>query len=427
MRHPDQLHLWRPADRAHPGHRLLGPDHLCPRDDRYDPTTSATSASSAVAPSQLNAPVITSVSAGANNNKGALAVTFTGSSNAPGGQTYTATFCTSRDDGQGASRPRTTPRARTSPGCRGSRRTTQRSPPTPRRASSPRSPRQRPDDHPLMRQEDRPCAPGSRLASSRGARRGEADRGSVLILAFIYLGAVSITVAALAGWASNDLRNTTCSRRLGRSRTPHRSTAEVAITSIRYTPLLSASQTLSASPPRYCWGNGPIWADQRQRLQRSTRGAAPCGTRRAPRRGWSRSRPASPTVARAAPPAPRTRSCRWSSPSTTTPPAAASHLRARACCGRGAARARPSTAGSGSSQAPNPDHRRSARGNRRTLVARNLPDRSEAETTHPTCIPTSNTCRATRPCGPTIRWAESERHDAVRTGGWQRLVEAMSI
>jgi hypothetical protein len=59
----------------------------------YASATSATSGSSALATTQLNTPSISSVSAGSNSNKGALAITFTGSSNAPGGQSYTATFC----------------------------------------------------------------------------------------------------------------------------------------------------------------------------------------------------------------------------------------------------------------------------------------------------------------------------------------------
>jgi hypothetical protein len=56
-------------------------------------STSATSISSAVATTQLVAPTITAA-APSSTTSGAITVTFTGSPNAPGGQTYTATACT---------------------------------------------------------------------------------------------------------------------------------------------------------------------------------------------------------------------------------------------------------------------------------------------------------------------------------------------
>ena len=59
----------------------------------YVAATSAVSSSSVAATTQLAAPTITSVTASATTT-GALAITFTGSANAPGGQTYTATACT---------------------------------------------------------------------------------------------------------------------------------------------------------------------------------------------------------------------------------------------------------------------------------------------------------------------------------------------
>ena len=59
----------------------------------YVSATSATSASSALATTQLTAPTITSVTPSASTS-GALVVNYTGSSNARGGQTYTANACT---------------------------------------------------------------------------------------------------------------------------------------------------------------------------------------------------------------------------------------------------------------------------------------------------------------------------------------------
>jgi len=78
-----------------------------------------------------------------------------------------------------------------------------------------------------------------------------------MVIALIYLVAVSLTVGALAGWAANDIH---ASPRFATGRTLQdaaRSTAELAIQNIRYAPLLGATQTLNASPPNYCWGSGP--------------------------------------------------------------------------------------------------------------------------------------------------------------------------
>jgi len=90
-------------------------------------------------------------------------------------------------------------------------------------------------------------------------RRDEGTReaGSILIVALIYLVAVGITVGALAGWASNDLGNST---RLGAVRSEQdaaRSVAELAMQNIRYAPMLGSNQTLNASPPSYCWTTSP--------------------------------------------------------------------------------------------------------------------------------------------------------------------------
>ena len=88
-----ELHLGRPAHRAHRGHELLRDQITAVPPAGYASATSAVSASSAAASTQLATPTITSVSP-STTTAGAITISFTGSSNAPGGQTYTATACT---------------------------------------------------------------------------------------------------------------------------------------------------------------------------------------------------------------------------------------------------------------------------------------------------------------------------------------------
>jgi hypothetical protein len=93
-----------------------------------------------------------------------------------------------------------------------------------------------------------PCALRRRPASARG------DEGSVLVVAFIYLVAVSVTVLGLSNWVANDLSNVkgfTNSRELQQA---SQSTVEFAIQNIRYTPLISTNQTWGQF--NYCWGSG---------------------------------------------------------------------------------------------------------------------------------------------------------------------------
>jgi hypothetical protein len=95
------------------------------------------------------------------------------------------------------------------------------------------------------------------------SRRKDAARddvGAVLILALIFLVAVSGMVLALAGSTSNNLLNSvhfTATRTVDNAAS---NAIEVAVQSIRYTPTLETggiAQTLNASPPTYCWGSGP--------------------------------------------------------------------------------------------------------------------------------------------------------------------------
>jgi hypothetical protein len=84
------------------------------------------------------------------------------------------------------------------------------------------------------------------------------EAGAALILALVFLVAVSGMVLALAGSTSNDLLNSvhfTSTRTVDNAAS---NAIEVAAQSIRYTPTLETggiAQTLNASPPTYCWGS----------------------------------------------------------------------------------------------------------------------------------------------------------------------------
>jgi len=97
----------------------------------------------------------------------------------------------------------------------------------------------------------------SRHEGNSRASRVHDEGGAVLILALVFLLIVGGVVGVLANWTTNDLNNTakfTAARSL---QSAANSATQVAIQSIRYTPLLSPGQTLNASPPSPCWANGP--------------------------------------------------------------------------------------------------------------------------------------------------------------------------
>jgi hypothetical protein len=100
----------------------------------------------------------------------------------------------------------------------------------------------------------------SHLWGEETARRSSArtESGSVLVLALLYFVSVSLVVTALATWTENDLYNTTNFASARTLQFAATSATDLAIQSIRYTPLLSAGQTLNAGPPSYCWGGGPV-------------------------------------------------------------------------------------------------------------------------------------------------------------------------
>jgi hypothetical protein len=84
------------------------------------------------------------------------------------------------------------------------------------------------------------------------------EKGSVLVLALLFLVAISLVLTALASWATNDLSNSSKFSSARSLQFAANSATELAIQSIRYTPLLLSGQTLNASSPSYCWGSGPI-------------------------------------------------------------------------------------------------------------------------------------------------------------------------
>ncbi len=83
------------------------------------------------------------------------------------------------------------------------------------------------------------------------------DEGGVLILALVFIIAVGLIVGALANLTMNDLNNTTIFNSVRAQQYAANSAVQVAVQSMRYTPLVGTGQTLNAVPPSYCWGSGP--------------------------------------------------------------------------------------------------------------------------------------------------------------------------
>jgi hypothetical protein len=84
---------------------------------------------------------------------------------------------------------------------------------------------------------------GSWRVRSEGVtpRRGKDERGSSLILALVYIIAISLIVGALADWAMNDLTNTTHFQNASSLDNAVSGATEVAIQSVRYYPYLVTS------------------------------------------------------------------------------------------------------------------------------------------------------------------------------------------
>jgi hypothetical protein len=95
-----------------------------------------------------------------------------------------------------------------------------------------------------------------RRPERRRTNTARGDTGAVLVLALIFLTTASLIVGALSAWTVNDLSNTSSFTSARSLQYAARSATNLAVQSIRDTPLLSPGQTLNASPPSYCWGTG---------------------------------------------------------------------------------------------------------------------------------------------------------------------------
>ncbi|HEY5302984.1 MAG TPA: hypothetical protein VIJ86_02880 [Acidimicrobiales bacterium] len=99
-----------------------------------------------------------------------------------------------------------------------------------------------------------PRGGGSETQSLVKGNRRDSDQGSILILALIFIVVAGLTVVALASMATTALSTTAQFLSVSQLQSAARSTTNVAINSIRYTPLLGTNQTLNATPASYCWG-----------------------------------------------------------------------------------------------------------------------------------------------------------------------------
>jgi hypothetical protein len=90
------------------------------------------------------------------------------------------------------------------------------------------------------------------LRHSSDARRSadQNESGSVLILSMAFLVAISLIVGALANWAMNDLNNTTKFNTSSSLNYAATSATQVAIQSIRYSPLMPQTQSPALN---FCW------------------------------------------------------------------------------------------------------------------------------------------------------------------------------
>lgn len=84
-------------------------------------------------------------------------------------------------------------------------------------------------------------------------KRGRDEEGSSLILALIYIVAISLIVGALADWAMNDLSNTTHFQNASSLDSAVSGAAEVAIQSVRYYPYILSDGSNTSPNFSNCW------------------------------------------------------------------------------------------------------------------------------------------------------------------------------
>ena len=100
-----------------------------------------------------------------------------------------------------------------------------------------------------------PVTPSS--AHSHGPRRSnqaDDESGATLILALIFIFAVSVIVSSLTSWVTNDLNNTGKFDAALQFESTANSAVELAIQNTRFN---FAIQTLNAVPPQPCWTTSP--------------------------------------------------------------------------------------------------------------------------------------------------------------------------
>jgi hypothetical protein len=97
---------------------------------------------------------------------------------------------------------------------------------------------------------------GPRRQHGFGLRpRFDDERGSSLILALVYIIAISLIVGALADWAMNDLTNTKHFQNASSLDSAISGAAEVAIQSVRYYPYMNSTNTNTNGTANFgtCW------------------------------------------------------------------------------------------------------------------------------------------------------------------------------
>jgi len=94
------------------------------------------------------------------------------------------------------------------------------------------------------------------LPTETPARIRRDETGAALILVLVFLLVGGLVVGALLNAVGNDLTNTSNFASARSLQYDASSATDLAIQSIRYSPLVSPGQTLNASPPAPCWGSG---------------------------------------------------------------------------------------------------------------------------------------------------------------------------
>jgi hypothetical protein len=87
-------------------------------------------------------------------------------------------------------------------------------------------------------------------ASRQNVDSPKTERGAILVLALVYIISISLIVGGIADWAMNDLNNSTHLDSASAKAYAATSAADVAVQSIRYSPLITQTQSPSVG---YCW------------------------------------------------------------------------------------------------------------------------------------------------------------------------------